>query len=107
MPKEQLVTKKYLDKHLDKRLGEHSQVIVSAVDDILVKRLNIMEVKIERKMNAMEERLGKKIDSVQSLIDAYVKEQEGFKQEFVIMKEEMRQIKSALKKKLGIQIRAI
>lgn len=96
MPKEQLVTKKYLDKKLDEKLTEHSRVIISAVDEILTRRLGETEVK-----------MSKKIDGVQSLIDAYVKEQEDFKQEFVIMKEEMRQIKSAIKKKLGIQIRAI
>jgi iron uptake system EfeUOB component EfeO/EfeM len=92
MPKEQLVTKKYLDKKLE----EHSQIIVSAVDEILTKRLEKMDEKMDKRFN-----------SLQVLIDSYVKEQEGFKQEFVIMKEEMRQIKSALKKKLGIQIRAI
>ena len=103
MPKEQFVTKKYLDKKLE----EHSQVIVSAVDKIMAKHMKTTEEKfsmvegkfstvsgkfsvVEKKLETMEERLAKKIDSVQSLIGAYVKEQEDFKQEFVIMKEEMR-----------------
>ena len=90
--KNQSVTKKYLDKEFK----EHSQIIIAAVEGILDKRLR-----------TTEERLKKEINNVQTLIDGYVKAQEDFKQEFVIIKEEVKQIKEALKKKLGVEIRAI
>jgi len=74
-------------------------------EDIEIIRIDIRGLKKET--SSMEERLGKKIDSVQTLIDGYVKAQEEFKQEFVIMKEEVKQIKLILKQKLGVEIRAI
>jgi len=91
-----LVTKEYLDKKLDDKFKEYSQVLVVAVDGILEKRLKETET-----------RLGAKISDVQKLIDSYVAAQEGFKQEFVIMKEEVRKIKDVIKDKLGVEIRAI
>jgi len=96
MKKEEFVTKKYFEKTLDKKLTQYAQVVVTAVDNILDKRLRKTEEKLE-----------KKIDNVQTLIDGYVKAQEDFKQEFVIMKEEMRQVKKVLKQKLGIEISAM
>lgn len=89
------VTKEYLDKKLDDKFKEYSQVLVEAVDGVLEKRLK-----------ETEERLGVKVGDVKSLIDGYVKAQEEFKQEFVIMKEEVRKIKDALKEKLGVEISA-
>ena len=62
---------------------------------------------IDERLEEMESNLGKKIDNVQALIDGYVKAQEDFKQEFVIMKEEVRQMKQIFKEKLGVEIRAI
>lgn len=89
------VTKEYLDKKLDDKFKEYSQVLVEAVDGVLEKRLK-----------ETEERLGVKVGDVKSLIDGYVKAQEEFKQEFVIMKEEVRKIKDVLKEKLGVEISA-
>jgi len=79
-----------------KDLEEMSQSIILAVDNI-----------VSRRLKKTEERLEKKIDNVQTLIDGYVKAQEEFKQEFVIMKEEVKQIKLVLKQKLGVEIKAI
>ncbi len=92
MKKEKFITEKYLDK----RLSQQTQVIIAAVDGILEKRLE--KVKNELK---------KDINNVQILIDGYVKAQEDFKQEFVIMKEEVKQMKKVLKEKLGVEIKAI
>jgi len=94
--KNEYVTKKYLDQQLDKRLSEQAQVIISAVDSILGKRLD--EVRDELRQD---------INNVQTLIDGYVKAQEDFKQEFVIMKEEVSQIKKLLKEKFNLEIKAI
>ena len=96
MKQDQSVTKKYLDKKLE----EHSHIIVSAVDKIMSKHFLATEEKfssvdggldkVEEKLDAVEVNLAKKINNVQTLIDAYVKEQEDFKQEFVTLKEEVR-----------------
>lgn len=107
MKKDQLVTKNYFEKTLDKRLAQQTQVIIAAVDGVLTKRFVVFGQQIDKRIEKSEERLGKKIDNVQTLIDGYVKAQEDFKQEFVIMKEEMKQVKKVLKEKLGIEIRAI
>ncbi|PIQ73910.1 MAG: hypothetical protein CO002_04845 [Candidatus Portnoybacteria bacterium CG_4_8_14_3_um_filter_44_10] len=86
------ITKKYLDKKLE----EQAQILVAAVDNVLIKRLG-----------AAKDELRRDINNVQILIDSYVKAQEDFKQEFVIMKEEVKRIKDVLREKLGVEIRAI
>ena len=84
-------------------LEEQTQVILGALD----KRLNKMDINIDKRLTESESRLGKKIDDVRNLVDGYVKEQEDFKEEFVIVKEEGKQMKQAFKEKLGVEIRAI
>ena len=113
MKKEEYVTRKYLDKRMD----EQTKVVVTAVDGVLDKRLKKFDVRfdtvdfrfngIEKRMDKLEDNLRKDINNVQILIDGYVKAQENFKQEFVIMKEEMRQVKKVLKQKLGVEISAM
>jgi len=83
------ITKKYLDKKLE----EQAQILVAAVDNVLIKRLG-----------AAKDELRRDINNVQILIDSYVKAQEDFKQEFVIMKEEVKRIKDVLREKLGVEI---
>lgn len=94
--KNKYVTEEYLDKKLDERLNEQTQVILNAVDSILTKHLA-----------QVKEELRTDINNVQTLIDGYVKAQEDFKQEFVIMKEEFRKMKQVIKEKLGVEIKAI
>ena len=98
-------------------MDEQTKVVVTAVDGVLDKRLKKFDVRfdtvdfrfngIEKRMDKLEDNLRKDINNVQILIDGYVKAQEDFKQEFVIMKEEMRQVKKVLKQKLGIEISAM
>lgn len=88
---EQFVTKEYLDE----KFKEQAQIIIAAVDGVL-----------DKKLEKTEENLKKEINNVQTLIDAYVKAQEDFKQEFIVIKEEMNKIKQILKEKLGVEISA-
>jgi hypothetical protein len=88
---------KYItEEYLDKRLEEQAQVILGSMDSILEKRLE-----------GIKEDLRKDINNVQTLIDGYVKAQEDFKKDFVVIKEEVRQIKEIIREKLGLEIRAI
>lgn len=89
MKEKQFITKEYLDE----KFKEQAQVIVTAIDGVLDKRLE-----------KTEENLKKEINNVQTLIDAYVKTQEDFKQEFTIIKEEMNKVKEILKEKLGVEV---
>lgn len=77
---------------LTEQFEEHTQVLLTALD---------------KRLNGMEDRLRTDINNVQTLIDGYVKAQEDFKQEFVIMKEELIQIKKIIKEKLGLEIKAV
>jgi hypothetical protein len=104
------ITKAYLEE----QMGEQAKIIISAVDGVLVKRLGDMEnrLKIDIKnvrdeLYIVRDELKADINSNQALIDGYVKAQEDFKQEFVIMKEEIRKMKMILKEKLGVEISAI
>lgn len=96
--KDDFVTKKYLDESL----SEHSKVILEAVNAGFE---SVQEQFAENKKD--HKRLEDKIDKSWKSIDKYVKAQEAFRQEFVIMKEEMRQIKQVIKEKLGVEIRAV
>jgi len=49
-----------------------------------------------------DEKLEAKIDKSITLLDSYVNKQESFKQEFTVVKEEIRQIKGIVKNKLGV-----
>jgi predicted nucleic acid-binding Zn-ribbon protein len=94
---EEINENKYVtEKHLDKRLEEQTQIILSALDS----RLDKMQSKLETN-------LGEKIDRIQTQIDGFVKKQSDFEDEHIIIKEEVRQMKSAFKDKLGVEIRAI
>lgn len=108
------VTEEYLDKRLDDRLNEQTQVIIEAVSSIIEKRtkevrdeLYIVRGELKKDIEDAKDELRKDINNVQTLIDGYVKAQEDFKKDFVIVKEEVRQIKEIIKEKLGLEIKAI
>ncbi len=99
-----------MEEYLDERLGEQTQVIISAVESVLEKRLGETGVRTDSRFEAVGGRLDEmegKIDKVQTTLDGYVKKQEDSKQERVIVEEEIEQMKDALKEKLGIEIRAV
>ncbi|MCX6762144.1 MAG: hypothetical protein NTY33_04900 [Candidatus Moranbacteria bacterium] len=100
-------------------LAEQTKIILSAIDgrfnkvdvrfekiDDQFKIVNSRFNKVDARFDELETELKSDINSVQTLIDGYVKAQEDFKQEFVIMKEEIKQIKAAFKQKLGVEIKA-
>ena len=88
---------------MDKKLEEHAQVIISAVDTIITTRLG----KVNERLDEVESKLEKKIDGLQTDVDWLVKKQSDFEQEHVIMKEEVKQMKGVLKDKLGVEIEAV
>lgn len=111
--KENFVTKKYLDKKLDQKFKEQTGIIVAAVDGVLDKRFKTVDLGFKAlnerfaENKADHKRLEDKIDKNWESIDKYVKAQEAFREEFIIMKEEMKQIKQVLREKLGVEIRAV
>lgn len=98
----EFITKEYFDKTLDKRFSEQAKVILEAVN------AGFQSVNGKFSDNALaHQRLEKKMDDNWNNIERYIKAQEAFRQEFVIMKEEIKQIKNVIKEKLGVEIRAI
>ena len=108
-------TNKYTtEEQLDKKLGENNQVLLEAIDSLLSKQIKevkeelyIVRNELNQKIDDTKDELKVEINNAQALIDGYVKAQEDFKQDFVIMKEESKQVKQIIKEKLGIEIRAI
>ena len=96
MSEENNKNKYVTEEYLDKRLAENNQILLGAIDSIL-----------EKRFTEMKEDLSVDISNTQTMIDGYVKKQEDFKQEFVVLKEETNQIKKVLKDKLGVEIGAI
>jgi predicted nuclease with TOPRIM domain len=109
-----------------KDLAEQTKIILGAIDGRFNKvddRFNKMDNRFDKmdgrfdridnrfdrmdtRIDELETELKADINNVQTLIDGYVKAQEDFKQEFVIMKEEMRIMKMIFKEKLGVEVRA-
>jgi archaellum component FlaC len=102
-----------------KDLAEQTKIILGAIDGRFNKvddRFDKMDDRFDRidnrfdrmdtRIDELETELKADINNVQILIDGYVKAQEDFKQEFIIMKEEIKQIKLVFKEKLGVEIRA-
>lgn len=104
-------------QELKEVLSEQAGIIIDAVDKMLAKQsreVNDNFVTVNNRIEGLREELytvrdelKHDINNVQALIDGYVKAQEDFKQEFIIMKEEVKQIKQIIKDKLGIEVRAI
>ncbi len=111
------------EKYLDKRFEEQTKIILEAVDFSLRKHSERIDARfdsvdarfdsvnarfdsVDARFDELETELKSDISSVQTLIDGYVKAQEDFKQEFVIMKEEIKLMKQVFKEKLGVEIRA-
>ena len=68
--------------------------------------INDVREELSAELYRVRDELKTDINDGQISLDGYVKAQEDFKQEFVIMKEEIRQIKQVFKQKLGVEIRA-
>ena len=55
-------------------------------------------------MRKINSNLEKKIDDTKTLLDGYVNAQEGFKQEFEIVKYRQSKVEKVIKSKLGVEI---
>ena len=116
LKKNKVKTAYVTEKYLDKRFEEQTQIILGAIDgrfngvdnrfDTLEARVNVRFNNVDARFDELETELKSDINDSQISLDGYVKAQEDFKQEFVIMKEEIRQIKQVFKQKLGVEIRA-
>jgi len=87
MTEENNKSKYITEEHLDKRLGEQTQVIVEAVNSIMEKRtieireevkdvrkeLYIVRNELVSEIKEVKEELKRDINNVQTLIDGYVK----------------------------------
>ncbi len=79
-----------------KKYSQETNARFDSVDtrfDGVINSVNIRFNNVDARLDELEYELKTDINNVQTLIDGYVKAQEDFKQEFVIMKEEVRQMK--------------
>ena len=80
-------------------------------EDVIAEQTQVILLAMESRFSGIDNRLGEvrdelkhDINNVQTLIDSYVKSQEDMRQEFIIMKEELRKIKKIIKEKFGLEI---
>lgn len=91
-------------------LEEQTQIILSALSagmDSMKKGIDSRFDAVGNRMDEIETNLGGKIDELQTSVDGFAKRQSDFEEENVIIKEEIKQMKSAFKEKLGVEISAI
>ena len=85
-----------------KDLSELAKGIIEAVDF----RLNKMETHFDMRFSSLENRVSdieKSISRLATTLDNFIKMMTDYKEEFVILKSEVDQIKKILKDKLGIK----
>lgn len=100
-----------------KDLEDQTQVIVSAVDTLFNKHkkevnkrfseVNGRFSEVNERIDEMNLGLGEKIDKLQTQIDGYIKAQENFKDEHIIVKEEIKQMKNVFRDNPGVEISAV
>ena len=85
---------KRFDLRMDQRFDEYTRIILDAFDS----RFNKVDERIDE--------IKTDINFMQTTLESHIKGHADSDQEFVIMKEEMNQVKHVIHKKLGVEIRA-
>lgn len=99
MPKNK--TESYIKlKDMENLLSEQTDVILSAVDEKLVK----MEIKFDEKLAKMEARINTKIEKLTDTLDKFLKWMTDLEDEFEIMEHDINRIKNVVKEKLGVNL---
>ena len=99
------LTKKDLEDVLDKKLPQYQAAIIEAVDEKFKAVAERFDV-IEKKIDDMEIRFNQKLDALMTTLDNFLKRLTDWEQEFNILKYEVDLIKTTLKEKFDIDIRA-
>ena len=103
-----IIVKKDFEEILDKKLSQYQGAFLEAVDFKFNKvGADIAEIKFDIKN--LEKRIDsfdQKLDKLATTLDNFVKIMTDYKEEFIILKAEVDQIKSVLKEKFGIKIAA-
>lgn len=87
---------------VDKRFGQVDKRFEKVETDIAVLKYDMKEVKKDVREIKEEIKMGH--DKIITLLDGYIKQNEDFKEEFYIMKSEMREVKKVLWEKLGVKV---
>ena len=99
------LTKKDLEDVLDKKLPQYQAAIIEAVDEKFKAVAERFDV-IEKKIDDMEIRFNQKLDALMTTLDNFLKRLTDWEQEFNILKYKVDLIKTTLKEKFDIDIRA-
>ena len=101
-------------KGVQKLLNQQTTVILSAVDEKLVKvdgrllKIEIglvnLETRIGKKLEAMEERWSQKFDKLTTTLDRFLKRMTDLETEFTMMGNDIDRIKRVIKEKLGVEL---
>lgn len=111
------ITKKELENILDKKLSQYQDAIIEAADfkfkkvdnrfDEVDSRFDALETVFEHRFQKVESEIGElrlEIRRLAVTLDNFVKMMTDYKEEFIILKGEVDQIKRILKQKLGVEI---
>ena len=105
-------------KDIEKLLGKQTTVILSAVDEKLLKtdaritaldrKLSITEINIlaevDKKLLRMEVRINQKFDKLTTTIDKFLVRLAKMEDEFEVMKLDINRLKKVIREKLGVDL---
>jgi len=83
-------------KDIEQLLNEQTVVILEAVDG----KVSKLEVRLDK----LEMRVNKKIERLTTTLDKFLKRMTDLEEEFIIMKADVRRVKTVLREKLGVTI---
>ncbi|MBI4120412.1 MAG: hypothetical protein HY454_03010 [Parcubacteria group bacterium] len=89
---------------MEKLLADQTGVILNAIDEVVDKKLVVLELKIDQKLFALETRIDQKFDKLITTLDKFLKRLTDMEDEFEMMKHDINRIKKVVKEKLGVNL---
>jgi len=97
-------------KGIEKLLNQQTIVILNAVDEKIRKmdkRFNFVDhetVVLRKRLEQMEMRVNQKIGKLTTSIDKFLKKATDLKDEFTLIKADLKRVKTVLREKLGVTL---
>ena len=100
-------TQQLTAKEVEKLLNKQTVVVLNAVDEKLLKQQKYVDYRIsilEKRLDKMEIRINQKFDRLTTTLDKFLKRVTDLEDEFVLMKADLKRVKTALREKLGMNL---
>lgn len=102
-----IMAKKKTEKNIEKLLNEQTNVILTAVDEKLVrldKKIDFIDEKFEKRIAKLEMKVDKRFDELITSLNRFLKRLSDIEDEFAIIKTDLNRVKQVIKDKLRVDL---